>query len=60
MDGGFSTECEFRGANIQNELWSSSLIFQNPELIELVHYEFYKAGADICATSTYQASFEGF
>jgi homocysteine S-methyltransferase len=60
IDGGFSTECEAQGANISDELWSAKLIYENPDLIRTVHLNYYKAGADVCITSTYQATFEGF
>jgi homocysteine S-methyltransferase len=53
IDGGFSTQCEAEGANINDELWSSKLIYENPELIEKVHYQFLEAGADVIITSTY-------
>ena len=60
LDGGFSTECECQGANIEDELWSAKLLFENPELVKKVHYDFFQAGADVAITSTYQASVSGF
>ncbi len=53
IDGGFGTTCEEFGADIKNELWSASLLFENPDLIERVHYEFMNHGADVIVTSTY-------
>lgn len=53
VDGGFSTECEAQGANISDELWSAKLIYENPDLVRTVHSNYYKAGADVCITSTY-------
>ena len=53
IDGGFSTECEAQGANISDELWSAKLIYENPDLVRTVHLNYYKAGADVCITSTY-------
>jgi homocysteine S-methyltransferase len=53
IDGGFSTECEAQGANISDELWSAKLIYENPDLVRTVHANYYKAGADVCITSTY-------
>ena len=60
LDGGFSTQCETEGANINDDLWSAKLLYENPDLVERVHLKFYEAGADVAITSTYQASFEGF
>ena len=60
LDGGFSTECKELGARMDLKLWSANLLKENPEIIKKVHMAFYEAGADICITSSYQASFEGF
>jgi homocysteine S-methyltransferase len=60
LDGGLATEMENRGANLDDELWSAKMLIESPELIEKVHHDFLRAGADIIATATYQASFEGF
>jgi homocysteine S-methyltransferase len=60
LDGGLATELEAHGANLDSELWSAKLLIDSPELIRKVHEDFLAAGADIIATATYQASFEGF
>ena len=60
LDGGLATEMENRGADLDDDLWSAKMLIEAPEMIRLVHADFLKAGADIIATSTYQASFEGF
>jgi homocysteine S-methyltransferase len=60
LDGGLATEMENHGADLDDELWSARMLFDAPEIIRLVHLEFLKAGADVIATATYQASFGGF
>ena len=60
LDGGFATECETHGADIKEKIWSAKLIYEQPELVEKIHYDFYMAGADVAITSTYRACFEHF
>ena len=60
LDGALATEMEKRGADLDDPLWSATQLFQAPELIRAVHLDYLHAGADVIATATYQASFEGF
>jgi homocysteine S-methyltransferase len=60
LDGGLATELENRDADLDNDLWSAKMLIDAPEMIRQVHADFLRAGADIIATSSYQASFEGF
>lgn len=60
LDGALATELEYRGANLAHELWSARVLLEDPEMIYQVNEEYLAAGADIIATATYQASFEGF
>jgi len=60
LDGGLATEMERKGANLDDPLWSARMLIDSPEIIRLVHSDFLRAGADIIATATYQASFDGF
>jgi homocysteine S-methyltransferase len=60
LDGGLATELEKRGADLDHFLWSARLLAEAPELIRQVHQDYIAAGADIIATATYQASFDGF
>lgn len=60
LDGALATELERRGANLNDPLWSASCLLQKPALIHAVHLDYFKAGADVATTATYQASFEGF
>jgi homocysteine S-methyltransferase len=60
LDGGLATEMEARGADLDHFLWSARMLAERPELVRVVHLDYLAAGADILATSTYQASFGGF
>lgn len=59
LDGGLSTELEQLGANLDDELWTSRVLIDAPELIQEAHRRFLHGGADIIATATYQATVEG-
>jgi homocysteine S-methyltransferase len=59
-DGGLATELEARGHDLSDDLWSARLLVDAPEDIVAVHCAFYRAGASIATTASYQASFEGF
>jgi len=60
LDGALATELERRGADLKHELWSARMLIEAPEMIRQVSQDYLVAGADIIATATYQASFEGF
>ena len=59
-DGGLATELEARGHDLSDDLWSARLLVDAPEEITAVHCAFYRAGASIATTASYQASFDGF
>jgi homocysteine S-methyltransferase len=59
-DGGLATELEARGHVLSDALWSARLLVDAPREITAVHRAFYRAGAVIATTASYQASFEGF
>lgn len=59
-DGGLATELEARGHDLSGPLWSAKLLANAPQEIVAVHAEFFRAGATIATTASYQASFEGF
>ena len=60
LDGGLATELERLGADLNDPLWSAKVLAEAPHLIERVHYDYFRAGADVATTATYQATFEGF
>lgn len=59
-DGGVATELEARGHDLSDDLWSARLLVDSPDEIVAVHEAFFRAGAAIATTASYQASFDGF
>ena len=59
-DGGLATELEARGHDLSDALWSARLLMDAPEEITSAHLAFFRAGAVIATTASYQASFDGF
>jgi homocysteine S-methyltransferase len=60
LDGGLATELEERGNDLSDALWSARLLADDPEEVVSAHETFFRAGAEIATTASYQASFEGF
>jgi homocysteine S-methyltransferase len=60
LDGGLATELERRGADLSDPLWSARVLVDNPTLIQRVHEAYFRAGADVATTASYQASIPGF
>jgi homocysteine S-methyltransferase len=60
LDGALATELELRGADLKDPLWSAKCLIERPDLIRDVHLSYFRAGADVATTATYQATFEGF
>lgn len=60
IDGAMATELERRGADLDHALWSARVLDEQPALIESVHYDYFRAGADIAISASYQATFPGF
>lgn len=60
LDGGMSNQLESAGHDLSDELWSARLLAERPEAITEAHLAYFRAGADVAITSSYQATFEGF
>jgi S-methylmethionine-dependent homocysteine/selenocysteine methylase len=60
LDGGLATQLEAAGADLSDSLWSARLLIEEPEAIVAAHLAFYRVGANIATTASYQATFEGF
>ena len=58
LDGGLATELEARGHRIDDPLWSTRVLIENPDAVREVHRAYVTAGADCVTTATYQASLE--
>ena len=59
-DGGLATELEARGHDLSDPLWSARLLVDAPQEIFAAHLSFFRAGAMIVTTASYQASFDGY
>jgi homocysteine S-methyltransferase len=60
LDGGLATELMARGHDLSDRLWSARLLLTDPDAIEEVHLAYFRAGAQVAITASYQASVEGF
>ncbi|MFD5338421.1 homocysteine S-methyltransferase [Streptomyces hawaiiensis] len=60
LDGGMSNQLESAGHDLSDELWSARLLAEQPEAITEAHLAYFRAGADVAITASYQATFEGF
>lgn len=60
LDGGLATQLESQGCDIANELWSASLLKNNPQAIVDASRAYLDAGAECIATASYQATRRGF
>ncbi|GAY76645.1 homocysteine S-methyltransferase [Sporolactobacillus inulinus] len=60
LDGAMATEIEKHGIALDSELWSAAVIQEHPEVVKQVHLDYFKSGADIATTNTYQATLLGF
>lgn len=60
LDGGLATELEARGHDLSDRLWSARLLVTDPDAIEAVHLDYFRAGARVATTASYQATVPGF
>lgn len=58
--GRWQRSLEARGCNLADSLWSAKVLMENPELIRDVHLDYYRAGAQVAITASYQATPAGF
>ncbi|WP_225993495.1 homocysteine S-methyltransferase [Actinomadura rudentiformis] len=60
LDGGLATQLEAQGHDLSDQLWSARLLADAPEAVVDAHLAFFRAGAQVVTTASYQATFEGF
>lgn len=60
IDGGLASELEVRGHDLTGTLWSARLLRDDPAAIRDVHAAYFRAGATVGISASYQASREGF
>ena len=51
-----STPLEVAGAKTNSDLWTAQTLIDNPDLVYQVHLDYFKAGADLTITDTYQTN----
>lgn len=60
IDGSMSTALEKLGFPIKNGgLWTAEALIRSPELVKKVHLDYFRAGADMGISCSYQASMKG-
>ncbi|PNH86215.1 homocysteine S-methyltransferase [Arthrobacter sp. AFG20] len=60
VDGALATELEAHGCNLDDPLWSAKVLLEEPELVKRVHLDYFRAGATVAITASYQATPLGF
>ena len=60
IDGAMSTALEALGCDLKDSLWSAKILVEAPEKIREVHREYFRAGANVAITASYQATEAGF
>ena len=56
LDGAIGTELQKRGFNTALPLWSGEASLLAPKLLEEIHRDYVKAGADIISTNTFRTT----
>ncbi|BAW86552.1 homocysteine S-methyltransferase [Limosilactobacillus fermentum] len=51
-----SKPLEVAGAKTNSDLWAAQTLIDNPDLVYQVHLDYFKAGADLTITDTYQTN----
>ena len=59
LDGGLSTALEQQGADLGGALWTARLLGEEPGRLAQAHRAYYRAGARVATTASYQVSVEG-
>lgn len=60
LDGALGSLLEERGHALSAMLWSSTMLIENPDVIEQAHRDYVDAGARVLTSASYQTSRLGF
>ncbi|NUT51231.1 MAG: homocysteine S-methyltransferase [Saccharothrix sp.] len=60
LDGGLSTALTDAGHDLSDPLWSARLLLTDPDALVAAHLAYFRAGAEVAITASYQATVEGF
>ncbi|MEK6221129.1 MAG: homocysteine S-methyltransferase family protein [Chloroflexota bacterium] len=55
LDGATGTELNRRGVNTDLPLWSAGAMLNAPEILQAVHLDYLRAGAEVLTTNTFRA-----
>lgn len=58
FDGGLGTRLADRGNDVTGALWSAEILRNNPAEVQAAHEDFFRAGADVATTCSYQVTFD--
>ncbi|WP_297851506.1 homocysteine S-methyltransferase family protein [uncultured Corynebacterium sp.] len=58
FDGGLGTRLADRGNDVTGALWSAEILRNDPDEVQRAHEDFYRAGADVATTCSYQVTFD--
>lgn len=56
IDGGFATQLEAQGCDLNDPLWSASIVLDNPQEVIDAHRAYLDAGAEVIISASYQAT----
>ena len=60
LDGAMSTALEKQGVNTNNDLWTAVALENDLDKVYKVHMNYFKSGAQMTITNTYQANVQAF
>lgn len=60
LDGGLGTRLESRGNDVTSALWSAEILRTDPTEVRQTHEDFFRAGARVATTASYQVSYDGY
>ena len=60
LDGSMGTGLAEKGFNLNTALWTAGALVTAPQLIKQVHLDYFRAGADVGISDSYQATIPGF
>ncbi len=60
LNGGTGTEILNRGYKTTLPLWSAEILLTNPEVVQQIHEDYIKAGAEIIVTDTFRTTARSF
>nr|WP_202388429.1 homocysteine S-methyltransferase [Nocardioides flavescens] len=60
LDGGLATLLEAHGHDLSSSTWSARLLQDDPGAVQAAHAEYYRAGAEVAISASYQVSEIGF